>query len=92
MKLKTKLSLGLSFLFAVILAFGILGFFYINKLSNDAARVLKNNHESLVNCNNMLKALEEIPGKKEAAGIFDENLKKQEANITEPGEKEISQS
>jgi PAS domain S-box-containing protein len=88
MKLKTKLSLGLSFLFAVILAFGILGFFYINKLSNDAARVLKNNHESLVNCNNMLKALEEIPGKKEAAGIFDENLKKQEANITEPGEKE----
>ena len=91
MKLKTKLSLGLSFLFAVILAFGILGFYYINRLSNDASRVLKNNHESLVYSNNMLKALEEIPGKKEAFKIFDDNLKKQEANITEPGEKESTE-
>jgi PAS domain S-box-containing protein len=91
MKLKTKLSLGLSFLFAIIVAFGILGFFYINRLSNDAARVLKNNHESLVYANNMLKALEEIPGKKEAPFIFEENLKKQEGNITEPGEKESTE-
>ncbi len=88
MKLKTKLSLGLSFLFAVILAFGILGFFYINRLSNDAAQVLKNNHESLVYSNNMLKALEEIPGKKDAFQLFNDNLQKQETNITEPGEKE----
>lgn len=91
MKLKTKLSLGLSFLFAVILAFGILGFFYINKLSNDASRVLKNNHESLVYANNMLKALEDIPAQKNAFKIFDNNLIKQEANITEPGEKESTE-
>ncbi len=91
MKLKTKLSLGLSFLFAVILAFGILGFFYINKLSNDASRVLKNNHESLVYANNMMKALEDIPAKKDAFKIFDDNLIKQEANITEPGEKESTE-
>jgi len=86
MKLKTKLSLGLSFLFIVILVFGILGIFYINRLSNDAAKVLKNNHESLVYCNSMLKALEEIPAKREAIKTFEDNLKKQEANITEPGE------
>ena len=91
MKLKTKLSLGLSFLFAVILAFGILGFFYINKLSNDASKVLKNNHESLVYANNMLKALEDIPAQKNAFKIFDNNLIKQEANITEPGEKESTE-
>ena len=91
MKLKTKLSLGLSFLFAVILAFGILGFYYINRLSNDAAKVLKNNHESLVYANNMLKALEEIPAKKESIKIFEQNLEKQEANITEPGEKESTE-
>lgn len=88
MKLKTKLSFGLSFLFAVIVSFGILSFFYINRLSNDAERVLKNNHESLVYANNMLKALEEIPANKDAFRIFEDNLKKQEANITEPGEKE----
>lgn len=91
MKLKTKLSLGLSFLFGVILAFGILGFYYINRLSNDASRVLINNHESLVYANNMLKALEEIPGEKEAPFIFEENLIKQESNITEPGEKESTE-
>ncbi len=91
MKLKTKLSLGLSFLFAIILAFGILGFYYINRLSNDASMVLKNNHESLVYSNNMLKVLEKIPGKKDAFKIFDDNLKKQEANITEPGEKESTE-
>ena len=61
MKLKTKLSFGLSFLFVVIISFGILAIFYINLLSNDSNRVLKNNHESLVYCNNMLKALEDIP-------------------------------
>lgn len=88
MKLKTKLSFGLSFLFAVIVSFGTLSFFYINRLSNDAERVLKNNHESLVYANNMLKALEEIPANKDAFRIFEDNLKKQEANITEPGEKE----
>lgn len=90
MKLKTKLTLGLSFLFTVILVFGILGIFYINRLSNDAAKVLKNNHESLVYCNNMLKALENIPHSAEAKKIFEDNLKKQEANITEPGELEAT--
>ena len=91
MKLKTKLSLGLSFLFIVILAFGALGFFYINKLSSDAANVLMNNQESLVYCNNMLKALEDIPEKNASLKIFDDNLIKQEANITEPGEKESTE-
>ena len=90
MKLKTKLSLGLTFLFIVILIFGILGLFYINRLSSDSSAVLKNNHESLVYCNNMLKALEDIPAKPGALKIFETNLKLQEANITEPGEKEAT--
>ena len=90
MKLKTKLSLGLSFLFTVILVFAVLGIFYINRLSNDAAKVLRNNHESLVFCNNMLKALENIPNSEQAKNEFNENLKKQEANITEVGELEAT--
>ena len=90
MKLKTKLSFGLSFLFVVIISFGILAIFYINLLSNDSNRVLKNNHESLVYCNNMLKALEDIPAKKSAATLFNDNLDKQEKNITETGEGEAT--
>lgn len=91
MKLKTKLLLGLSFLFVVIVIFGSLSFYYINRLSTDSKLVLKNNHESLVYCNNMLKALEDIPVQKEAAGLLETNLKKQEANITEFGEQEATQ-
>ncbi|MEP7142888.1 MAG: ATP-binding protein [Ferruginibacter sp.] len=91
MKLKTKLVLGLSFLFVVIITFGSLSFYYINRLSNDSGMVLKNNHESLVYSNNMLKALENFSIKKDAAGILEDNLKKQESNITEFGEKEATQ-
>jgi PAS domain S-box-containing protein len=90
MKLKTKLVLGLSFLFIVILAFGILSIFYINRFSNDSKSVLHNNLESLLYSNNMLKALEDIPLKKDAVEVFEKNLKKQEDNITEPGEKEAT--
>ena len=91
MKLKTKLVLGLSFLFIVILAFGVLSIFYINRFSNDSKSVLHNNLESLLYSNNMLKALEDIPVKNDAISLFETNLIKQEANITEPGEKEATQ-
>ena len=90
MKLKTKLSLGLGFLFIVILLFGTLSIYYINRLGNDFEKVLKNNHESLVYGNNMLKALEDVPAKPGAAKEFENNLAKQEANITEPGELEAT--
>jgi len=87
-KLKTKLTAGLIFLFGVILIFGILGIFNINMLSRDADLILKDNYESIRYCNNMLKALESVNTRKDALDIFEENLRKQEANITEPGEKE----
>jgi PAS domain S-box-containing protein len=89
-RLKTKLSLGLIFLFIVILLFGVLGLFYINRLSNDGRQVLKNNHESLVYCNRMLSALENIHIQKDAEQIFRDNLQKQQANITEVGEKDAT--
>src|SRR5579871_138064 len=88
--LKTKLSFGLIFLFIVILLFGILGIYYVNRLGNDAGLVLKNNYESLVYCNNMMKALENIRSRKDAAAEFRDNLTKQQANITEVGEKEAT--
>jgi PAS domain S-box-containing protein len=74
----------------VILVFGILGIANINKLSKDADLVLQDNSKSLVYCNNMLKALENIKGQKDAIQIFEDNLKKQEANITEVGENEAT--
>lgn len=75
----------------VILSFGVISLWYINRLSNDAENVLTNNHESLVYVNNMFKALEMIPIRKDALQLFDDNLKKQEANITEIGETDATQ-
>ena len=88
--MKTKLSLGLIFLFIVILSFGVLGLFYINRLSNEGRLVLQNNHESLVYCNKMLQALENINARKDAMSDLAENLKRQQSNITEMGEKDAT--
>jgi PAS domain S-box-containing protein len=92
MRLKTKLTLGLVFLFVVILAFGILGIFYINRLSSDEKLILKDNYITLEYCNNMLKALEELPGDTTSMHVFEKNLSLQELNITEPGELEATQA
>ena len=89
-RLKTKLSIGLVFLFIVIVLFGVLGLFYINRLSNEGRLVLQNNHESLVYCNKMLQALEDLPIDKNALAVFRENLAKQQKNVTEVGEKEAT--
>ncbi len=90
-RLKTKLTLSLGFLFLVILMFGILGIFYITRLSDDENNILKNNYETLIYNNNMLKALDELQQNKEAFVHFESNLKKQEHNLTETGEKEITE-
>jgi PAS domain S-box-containing protein len=91
MRLKTKLSLGLAFLFTVILFFGILGLATINRLSQDADQVLKNNQESLQYCNKMMAALEDISVRRDAMAAFEEYLRRQEGNITEVGEREVTQ-
>lgn len=91
-KLKTKLSLGLSFLFTVILVFGILGIFYITKLKDDATRIIQNNHESLVYANHMLQSIEHISSDSFAVLEFEKNLRKQESNITEQGEREATEA
>ncbi|KIC96089.1 sensor histidine kinase [Flavihumibacter solisilvae] len=90
MRIKTKLSLGLGFLFLLILLFSVLSIFHINKLKNDANVVLKNNYESLVYCNNMLRASEELSLNASSLDLFESNLAKQENNVTEPGEKEAT--
>ncbi len=89
-RLKTKLSLGLIFLFVVIVLFGVLGLYYINRLSDEGRLVLQNNHESLVYCNHMLQSLEDMPTDKNAMDVFRENLRKQQNNITEVGEREAT--
>jgi PAS domain S-box-containing protein len=86
MRLKTKLTLALLFLFLVILTFGILSLFYIKKLSTEADKILKNNYVTLVYDNNMIKYLDQLPEDPAAYNEFEKTLQQQEKNITEPGE------
>lgn len=91
MRIKTKLSLGFGFLFAVILLLGGLGTYYIHRLSKDSKHITKDNYESIVYAKNMMKALDEMAiDKKSSIVKFENNLKEQEKNITEEGEKELT--
>lgn len=90
MRIKTKLSLGIGFLFFVILLFGILSMVSIYRLKNDAALIIKNNYESLVYCNLMQEALDKVPIDFGSKKVFEQNLRRQESNITEPGEMEAT--
>src|SRR3954471_11132 len=85
MKLKTKIALGLSFLFAAILGIVVLSVYYINGIANDSENVLKDNYESLTYTQRILESLDSL----NFAGI-ESNLKLQETNVTEPGEREFT--
>ena len=90
MKLKSKIRLALFFLFLIILCFGVSGIFFTKKLSSDADKILKNNYETLVFDNNMLKNIDALSTDKNAEADFADNLAKQEKNITEPGEQDAT--
>jgi signal transduction histidine kinase len=91
MNIKTKLSLGFGFLFAILLLLGGLGTYYIHRLSNDSKHITKDNYESLVYSKNMMRALDELAiDKKSSIVKFENNLNEQEKNITEEGEKELT--
>jgi len=91
MKLKVKLRLALGFLFAVILLLGGLGAWYLQKLSQEAQGVLKDNYISLEYARTMRGIIDENSWKSEDFKLFDQTLALQERNITELGERESTQ-
>lgn len=88
MKIKNKLRLNVGLLFLLILILGSVGIGYIHALKRDTDKILVANHQTLEYSINMLSALDDTS--KESLTVFEENLLKQEANITEPGEKEAT--
>ena len=86
MRLKTKLSIGIGFLFIAILISGILGIYSIHQLKKDARLILEDNYETLVYSNNMLSLMDRVPLDSAVLREFNNNLVQQEANITEKGE------
>ena len=84
---KNKIRLGTLFLFLLLLLSGGLGIYNLVRLKNDAKMILENNYESLDYCHIMQRQLDSFNiDRPDALRNFNDALRKQENNITEPGE------
>ena len=90
MKIKTKLTLGVGLLFLMIILLSAVGALYINALKKDTENILVANYKSLEYSSNMLWALEENTDN--SLREFELNLREQEKNISEIGEKETTEN
>ncbi len=90
MKIKVKLSLGIGLLFVMITLLTVLSILFISRLAGDSENVLANNYKSIDYCRQMMIALNEgiTP---EGQIIFKKNLTKQQANVTEIGEGDMTE-
>jgi len=88
MKIKTKLRLGFGFLFIVVLLFGSISMYYMNKISVSAKVILKDNYETLSYTRNMRAILDQhdLPLQPAVAAQFAVNLSLEKKNVTEAGE------
>lgn len=90
-RLKTKITLGVLFLYIMLLIVSILGYYYLNRLNEKAKIILKDNYESLEYSKNMLVALEDLPSRRGASlQQFGDNLRLQQQNVTERGEEKAT--
>jgi len=109
LKIRTKVLLGILFLFAEFLFIGILSMSYFSALDTSTKLMIEDNYKSVQYSENMLQAIDEIHEVESSLFInklynsdknllnvafakFEENLKLEENNITEVGEKELAQS
>jgi len=88
MNIKTKISLGLFFLFAVILIVGGISIYYLREISDDAKNIIKANYESIGYMQGMTGALDSLQKDSGSISRLAKNLKAQEGNVTELGEME----
>lgn len=99
MKIKSKLIIGTTILFLLILTLGVMGTLFINRLATDSGRIIEDNYASLGYIRDMQNALNKIQSLKRSGAPeaeldlisqnFEKYLSLQQHNITEPGEKEM---
>lgn len=88
---KNKIRWGTSFLFLLTILSGGVGIYYLVKLRLQSKNVLAANYESVQFAHGMHKSLDSVlAGKRFYLDTLNQNLQKQEANITEPGEQKAT--
>ena len=90
MTIKVKLVLGIGLLFGMIALLTILSSYYINRISGDTRNILVANYNTLDYSRKMQVALNNGIENADQMNRFETNLKKQQENITEIGEKELT--
>jgi len=89
--LKNKITLGLVFLFALLLLSGGIGIYNLYNLRKEAKLIIQDNYETLNYCQGISILLDSMPSAA-IANKIDSLIKLQENNITEAGEKEATES
>jgi PAS domain S-box-containing protein len=94
MNIKTKLRLGIGFIFIMALIASGMADYYLTRLSDDSKAILKDNYRSLVYMKAIGQALDYPPSAGSAAKLqtIADNIDKEEHNITEYGEKKLADS
>lgn len=103
--IRTRFTLGMIFLFLIILVLSVFSGYYLNKLSNKTSAILKENYLSVVYAREMSEGImninqEIITGfimKKNAdtskiakeINLINKSLREEKNNITEPGEDKL---
>jgi signal transduction histidine kinase len=89
-RVKTKLSLGLGFLFTVIVLLSVLGVYYVSTLSRDAMEILEDNYDTVAYMQGIQKELQADTLTPDVMDRIDSLIVLQENNLTEAGEKEAT--
>jgi NtrC-family two-component system sensor histidine kinase KinB len=88
MKIKTKLDLGFGFLFLVVIFFGGIALYHMNKISASSQVILKDNYESMKFVRSMRTIMDDntLPFSTAAVGQLTGQLQLEANNVTEKGE------
>jgi PAS domain S-box-containing protein len=91
MKIKTKLNLSVGLLFLLIIILTLVSAYYVSLIKKDTENILKANYNTLEYSRNMLLSLDEINDDEgKAIATFETNLEKQNKNVTEVGEDNVT--
>ncbi|MDB5140711.1 MAG: walK 1 [Mucilaginibacter sp.] len=94
MTIKNKLRAGFSFLFLLALVCCGLSIYFLTRLSVDARDILKDNYKSVQYTKNIGASIDASAGllSNQQTKLIEENLVKQEHNVTEHGEQQLTDS
>lgn len=92
MTIKTKITLGLLAMLALVSVLGGYAFYTVQRLDRGSRNILQDNFYSVELGQNMLQALDGVEAAPARLAVFRRNLTREAGNITEPGEQEVVDS